>query len=73
MTHHETPNSTIAQRPTKCPDCHAFIQPGDRIVRPNGFDEWRHAHCPRTKFDIDPSDVCPNCFTVRATTGACSC
>ncbi len=67
------PAVTTATIGMSCPDCGGFIQVGDRITRRNTFEEWRHARCPRTKFDIDPSEVCPDCFTVRATTGACSC
>lgn len=67
------PAVTTATIGMSCPDCDGFIQVGDRITRRNTFEEWRHARCPRTKFDIDPSEVCPDCFTVRATTGACSC
>lgn len=70
---HDTPNSTIAQHPAQCPDCGAPIRPGARIVRVNAFTPWQNASCPRTKFDVDPATVCPDCFTVRATNGACSC
>lgn len=65
--------STVAQHPALCPDCETGIQVGDPITRPNPFEAWRHASCPRTKFDFDPATVCPDCFTVRATTGACNC
>ncbi|MBN9210537.1 MAG: hypothetical protein BGO45_04760 [Microbacterium sp. 71-36] len=64
---------TIAEHPGHCPECGAPIRPGERIVRGNAFEAWRHAACPRTKFDFDPDTVCPDCFTVRATTGACAC
>jgi hypothetical protein len=35
----------------------------------------REALIPRSsrRFDFDPTAVCPDCFTVRATTGACNC
>jgi hypothetical protein len=66
-------NQIEAQRPSRCPDCDSFIQPGDMITRGNAFADWRHVVCPPTKFDFDPSNVCPDCFTVRATTGACAC
>lgn len=56
-----------------CADCGGHFQVGDTITRPNHFERWRHAACPRTKFDFDPGDVCPECFTVRATNGACNC
>lgn len=65
--------AAVAQHPARCPDCGAPIRVGDRIVRGNAFDVWRHAVCPPTKFDVDPATVCPDCFTVRATTGACNC
>ncbi len=51
--------STVAQHPALCPDCDTWIQVGDRITRPNPFEAWRHASCPRTKFDFDPDTVCP--------------
>jgi hypothetical protein len=66
-------NNTIAQHSARCPDCDSFIRVGDAIVRPHLFEQWRHAVCPRTKFDFEPAEVCPDCFTVRSTTGACSC
>lgn len=65
--------STTAQHAARCPECDTAIRVGDRIVRANSFDVWRHAACPPTKFDFDPDTVCPVCFTVRATTGACNC
>lgn len=65
-------NEIIAEHPARCPDCLAFIKPGDWIVRPNGFEQWRHASCPKTKFDFEPGDVCGECFTVRATNGKCA-
>lgn len=58
---------------TICPDCGGTIHPGQRITRANVFDVWRHHRCPATKFDFDPADVCPDCFTVRTVTGACAC
>ena len=72
-TNNENPIAVIARHPGSCPDCGGHCRPGDRITRPNHFELWRHAECPRTKFDFDPGDVCPECFTVRATTGACTC
>ncbi|MFF7683129.1 hypothetical protein ACFZA2_10240 [Microbacterium sp. NPDC007973] len=65
--------ATVAQHPARCPDCGAPIRVGDRVARANAFAEWQHAACPPTKFDVDPATVCPDCFTVRATTGACAC
>ena len=56
-----------------CPDCGAGIRLGQPVTRDSLFVSWRHVACPRTKFDFDPADVCPDCFTVRTTTGACSC
>lgn len=64
---------TVAERPSSCPDCFGFVQIGDQVRRDNTFEEWRHARCPRTKFDVDPGEVCPDCFTVRANNGACAC
>jgi len=63
----------VADHPGSCPDCGGAIRPGERITRGNAFDVWRHASCPPTKFDFDPAAVCPDCFTVRATNGACAC
>lgn len=63
----------IAEHPAKCPDCFAFIQPGDRITRHNVFADWSHEVCPKTRFDFDPAAVCPECFTVRAVNGKCTC
>lgn len=45
----------------------------DRVI-----EAWRADQRPvdvavKTRFDFDPADVCPSCFTVRATAGACSC
>lgn len=65
--------SLIAQHPGLCSDCGGYFQPGDRVTRANAFEQWRHVSCPRTKFDFDPGDVCPECFIVRTTTGACNC
>ncbi|WP_091232548.1 hypothetical protein [Microbacterium sp. 3J1] len=67
------PIIVIARHQGTCSDCGGQYEGGDRITRPNHFELWRHASCPRTKFDFDPGDVCPVCFTVRATSGACSC
>lgn len=66
-------NSTIAQHVGHCQDCDQPITPGQRIERTNVFATWAHATCPKTLFDVDPAAVCPECFTVRATNGACSC
>jgi hypothetical protein len=68
-----TKTPTLAERPSPCPDCGGFIQIDTPVERDNVFEPWRHVRCPRTKFDFDPADVCPDCFTVRTTTGACSC
>jgi hypothetical protein len=65
--------TAIARHPSRCPDCGLAIHEGERIARANHFEFWRHETCPRTKFDFDPGDVCPDCFTVRTTTGACNC
>lgn len=64
---------SIAERPSSCPDCFGFIQIGDPVTRSNSFGEWRHARCPKTKFDFDPAQVCEECFTVRAASGKCAC
>ncbi len=56
-----------------CSDCGAGIRLGQPVTRDNLFAPWRHVSCPRTKFDFDPADVCPDCFTVRTPTGACAC
>jgi hypothetical protein len=63
----------IATDRPPCPLCGGFIQTNSPVTRANLFDPWQHVTCPRTKFDFDPGDVCPNCFTVRTTTGACNC
>lgn len=68
-----TNTTTIAERPSRCGDCFAFINIGDRVTRANTFTEWVHERCPKTRFDITGEDVCPECFTVRATNGACNC
>ena len=65
--------TTEAVFSSTCPDCGGGIRPGQRITRANVFDAWKHAACPKTKFDVDPADVCSDCFTVRSTNGACSC
>lgn len=72
-TSNEYPIIVTARFSGACADCGGHFQVGDPITRPNHFEMWRHAACPRTKFDFDPGDVCSVCFTVRATSGACSC
>lgn len=56
-----------------CSECGVRFRINEAVTRANVFEPWRHVACRRTKFDFDPADVCPNCFTVRTTTGACSC
>ncbi|GLJ78655.1 hypothetical protein [Microbacterium imperiale] len=56
-----------------CEECDQPIRMTDPAIRPTAFTWWRHVRCPQTKFDFDPADVCPECFTVRTTTGACNC
>jgi len=73
MSSNDTPITLTARHAGSCPDCGGHFDAGDLITRTNHFELWRHASCPLTKFDFDPGDVCPDCFTVRATTGACSC
>lgn len=72
-TSNEHPIIVTARFSGACAACGGHFQVGDPIARPNHFEMWRHVACPRTKFDFDPGDVCPVCFTVRATSGACSC
>jgi hypothetical protein len=69
MTHHQVAPTLLSA----CTECGGAIKPGERITRRNAFEAWRHATCPKTKFDFEPADVCGGCFTVRATTGACAC
>lgn len=66
-------SATVAEHPSRCGECGGAIKPGERITRANPFEPWQHAVCPPTRFDFDPATVCPDCFTVRATTGACNC
>ncbi|MGW9345560.1 hypothetical protein ACWGR3_28825 [Streptomyces albidoflavus] len=68
-----TSEPQLAERPATCPACSNFIKVGDEITRDNAFANWRHVRCPHTKYDFDPADVCPDCFTVRTPTGACNC
>lgn len=72
-TSNDHPIIVTARHQGACQECGGHFQVGDRITRPNHFELWRHAECPRTKFDFDPGDVCAICFTIRATTGACNC
>ena len=66
-------HTTEATHSSYCPDCQRVINPGDTITRDNAFERWRHASCPTTKYDFDPTDVCGDCFTVRAANGKCAC
>lgn len=61
-----------ARFPGQCAQCGGGIREGDLIVR-NLDDQWVHTICPADPFDFDLTEICPDCFTVRAKNGACAC
>lgn len=65
-------SATVARFPGTCPQCGGGIREGDVITR-DLQDAWVHVQCPADPFDFDPADTCPECFTVRSKSGACSC
>ncbi|NUO57253.1 MAG: hypothetical protein HOV78_11345 [Hamadaea sp.] len=65
-----------ARYPGTCPACHERIAVGDDLVISDHYDgQAIHFECAggQERRALRPREVCPRCFTEKATNGACSC
>lgn len=62
-----------ARHPGVCGECEERFQVGTKLRRNEEDTAWVHDACPDSFDGIDLSNVCPECFMVRAVNGGCSC